>query len=434
MNKFLDEYTNKLFQYIYNKDSNGLISMLENDKQFETNFKNITSYEQLTKPVSNLLNSKFNYNQPNSEINSSIKIKKFLSDFLTYFLLYKNSINKKEYIQSFENMKNSFSNFTEFYLLYDESALSPLLKYFIRILYNTAEKCDESIKTSTNELKYTSDFGRLIISFFSKFSNIDDNTKYSVLFSVVCLMKTYFKLKTYRNSTTLVQWYIKKQFDKDEDNIPSSELCTFSFYQGRLALYELNLIDAQNILTKAFDICLQNINKSNSCFNNAKLIFEYLIPLNIFFGLLPSEKEIEKFKLDPKYIILVNSIRNGDVKKFDEVLEDLEDRFIDLGTFLIIGKFRPYVFRNLIKIIYDFIYDGTGGQIIMEIDLIHSILKNIYSFDIDKEELEINILGVLYRSLIGGYVHYKNKVIVFGKNNPFPNLKENFNKSYYKII
>ena len=40
-------------------------------------------------------------------------------------------------------------------------------------------------------------------------------------------MKTYFKLKTYRNSTTLVQWYIKKQFDKDEDNIPPSELCTF---------------------------------------------------------------------------------------------------------------------------------------------------------------------------------------------------------------
>ena len=54
MNKFLDEYTNKLFQYIYNKDSNGLISMLENDKQFETNFKNITSYEQLIQSVTNL--------------------------------------------------------------------------------------------------------------------------------------------------------------------------------------------------------------------------------------------------------------------------------------------------------------------------------------------------------------------------------------------
>ncbi len=115
------------------------------------------------------------------------------------------------------------------------------------------------------------------------------------------------------------------------------------FLSGRLTLYKLNLIEAQNILTKAFDICLQNIDKSNSCFNNAKLIFEYLIPLNIFFGLLHSENEIKKFKLDSKYIILVNSIRNGDVKKFDEVLEDLEDRFIDLSTFLIIGKFRAYV-------------------------------------------------------------------------------------------
>ena len=433
MNKFLDEYTNKLFQYIYNKDSNGLISMLENDKQFETNFKNITSYEQLIQSVTNLLNSKFN-NQQNSEIHFSLEIKKFLTDFLTYFLLYKNSINKKEYIQSFENMKNSFSNFCEFYMLYDESSLAPLLKYFIRILYNIGEKCDESNKISSNELKYASELGTIIISFFNKFSYVDDNTKYSVLFGVVCLMRIYFKLKNYRYSIPLVQWYNKKQFDKDEDNIPSSELCTFSFYQGRLTLYELDLLESQKILNKAFDICLQNINNSKSCFINAKLIYEYLIPLNIFFGLLPLEEEIEKFKLDPKYITLVNSIKNGDINKFDKVLDDLEDRFIDLGTFLIIGKFRPYVYRNLIKIIYEFIYDESKQTIIMELDLVHTILKNVYNYEIDKEELEINIIGVLYRGLIGGYIHYKNKVIVFGKNNPFPNLKETFNKNYNKII
>ena len=433
MNKFLDEYTNKLFQYIYNKDSNGLISMFENDKQFETNFKNITSYEQLIQSVTNLLNSKFN-NQQNSEIHFSLEIKKYLTDFLTYFLLYKNSINKKEYIQSFENMKNSFSNFCEFYMLYDESSLAPLLKYFIRILYNIGEKCDESNKISSNELKYASELGTIIISFFNKFSYVDDNTKYSVLFGVVCLMRIYFKLKNYRYSIPLVQWYNKKQFDKDEDNIPSSELCTFSFYQGRLTLYELDLLESQKILNKAFDICLQNINNSKSCFINAKLIYEYLIPLNIFFGLLPLEEEIEKFKLDPKYITLVNSIKNGDVNKFDKVLDDLEDRFIDLGTFLIIGKFRPYVYRNLIKIIYEFIYDESKQTIIMELDLVHTILKNVYNYEIDKEELEINIIGVLYRGLIGGYIHYKNKVIVFGKNNPFPNLKETFNKNYNKII
>ena len=407
--------------------------MLENDKQFETNFKNITSYEQLIQSVTNLLNSKFN-NQQNSEIHFSLEIKKFLTDFLTYFLLYKNSINKKEYIQSFENMKNSFSNFCEFYMLYDESSLAPLLKYFIRILYNIGEKCDESNKISSNELKYASELGTIIISFFNKFSYVDDNTKYSVLFGVVCLMRIYFKLKNYRYSIPLVQWYNKKQFDKDEDNIPSSELCTFSFYQGRLTLYELDLLESQKILNKAFDICLQNINNSKSCFINAKLIYEYLIPLNIFFGLLPLEKEIEKFKLDPKYITLVNSIKNGDVNKFDKVLDDLEDRFIDLGTFLIIGKFRPYVYRNLIKIIYEFIYDESKQTIIMELDLVHTILKNVYNYEIDKEELEINIIGVLYRGLIGGYIHYKNKVIVFGKNNPFPNLKETFNKNYNKII
>ena len=433
MNKFLDEYTNKLFQYIYNKDSNGLISMFENDKQFETNFKNITSYEQLIQSVTNLLNSKFN-NQQNSEIHFSLEIKKYLTDFLTYFLLYKNSINKKEYIQSFENMKNSFSNFCEFYMLYDESSLAPLLKYFIRILYNIGEKCDESNKISSNELKYASELGTIIISFFNKFSYVDDNTKYSVLFGVVCLMRIYFKLKNYRYSIPLVQWYNKKQFDKDEDNIPSSELCTFSFYQGRLTLYELDLLESQKILNKAFDICLQNINNSKSCFINAKLIYEYLIPLNIFFGLLPLEEEIEKFKLDSKYITLVNSIKNGDINKFDKVLDDLEDRFIDLGTFLIIGKFRPYVYRNLIKIIYEFIYDESKQTIIMELDLVHTILKNVYNYEIDKEELEINIIGVLYRGLIGGYIHYKNKVIVFGKNNPFPNLKETFNKNYNKII
>ena len=107
------------------------------------------------------------------------------------------------------------------------------------------------------------------------------------------------------------------------------------------------------------------------------------------------------------------------------------------------------VYRNLIKILYNIKYDDIKNDknieirnslgkkpFILEIEIILEVINKLYvnndkKFTID--DLVLEILGVLSKKIIAGYIHHVNKVIVFGKN-PFPNLKENLINNYDKII
>jgi hypothetical protein len=293
------------------------------------------------------------------------------------------------------------------------------------------------------------------MSFFSKFQNYNDeteNTKYAVFFSIVCLIKTYFILKNYRNSLPLVKWCETQKIisnNNDNKNISSSELCNYFYYNGRLSLYELNIITAHEKLTKAFEICICSKNNKKNFFNNASVLYEYLIPLNLFLGFIPNYEYIKKYKLNKNYLTLIDSFRNGNIILFEKSLDNLEDRIIQLGTFLILGKLKPYVYRNLIKILYNIKYDDIKNDknieirnslgkkpFILEIEIILEVINKLYvnndkKFTID--DLVLDILGVLSKKIIAGYIHHVNKVIVFGKN-PFPNLKENLINNYDKII
>ena len=110
---------------------------------------------------------------------------------------------------------------------------------------------------------------------------------------------------------------------------------------------------------------------------------------------------------------------------------------ISFGTFLIAGKLKPFVLRNLIRNIHISQEEELEKMKapVIKLEQILNVIKNVYKYEeIDIEELELSVIGVLYRGLIGGYVHHGNKVIVFGKKNPFPDLREVMKNNYSKII
>lgn len=425
MNTFFEEWISSFLQYLNENNPQGILSLFSATTQtFESKFKD-SPVPQLHNSISSLIKSKFTYqNQAPS----------YLTKFIVYYFLYKIRLYKNEYYTAYKNITDSFNNFCEFYGVYlsSRNCLLALQKHIISILYQTTLKADADLQKKKDTYDCVSDCGRTLISFFSKYSMNEEN-KLSVLYCVVCLMKIYFKLKTYRNSLTLITWF-EKSFTQDED-IPKSEFVTFSFYEGRLNLYELKLLDAQRILTKAFELCLQNENEN--AIKNAAIIYEYLIPLNCFSGMFPRTSALNKFHLNKKYATLCKAISNGDLGLFERTCDELEERLIQLGTFLIIGKLRPYVYRNLIAKIYSIMESDIEKMKtpFIKIEVILRIMQNVYGYkDVDMEELELSIIGVLYRGLIGGYVHNANKVIVLSKKNPFPELKEVIKTNYSKII
>jgi hypothetical protein len=297
----------------------------------------------------------------------------------------------------------------------------------MRSLLFTSSLADGELEKKKEKTYCVDECGRILISFFSKFQMSEE--KEPVFFCIICLMRIYFKLKNYRNSKTLVEWLDKTNLNLEE--LPKSEVTTFYYYSGRLALYEIKLMDSHRILTNAFNIC------KNDHFTNKKVILEYLIPLNLFYGIVPSNESMKSYNLE-SYIILVESFKNGDLTNFEKSVEALEERLISLGTFLIIEKLKGYVMRNLIKIIhknYFADYQNASTIPIIKIELIHRILKYCIGYkDMDIDELELYLIGMVYKGLISGYIHNTNKVIVFSKKSPFPKLSEVFKTNYNKIV
>ena len=89
----------------------------------------------------------------------------------------------------------------------------------------------------------------------------------------------------------------------------------------------------------------------------------------------------------------------------------------------------------MIKNVYEkkkFFFDSK--QPVIKLEHILEVAKELFNDNTTLDDFEKHIIGVLYRGLVGGYIHHNNKVIVFSVKNPFPELSINFDKNYDKIL
>jgi hypothetical protein len=76
----------------------------------------------------------------------------------------------------------------------------------------------------------------------------------------------------------------------------------------------------------------------------------YLIPIKILQGILPSEKMFERYPLLGKYYAdFTIAIRQGNLHLFDSTFSKLQKPLIALGTWLTIEKARSLVIRTLLR-------------------------------------------------------------------------------------
>ena len=117
---------------------------------------------------------------------------------------------------------------------------------------------------------------------------------------------------------------------------------------------------------------------------------------------------LSKIDLDTPYIDLINSVKNGDIIQFESFIENSMDRLIQLGTFLIIGKLRYYIFRNLLFYVYkaneeDIIKNNVH---VIKLNSIFNVLNNVYNCkDITMDDLYSKLL-YLQILLISSFSRY----------------------------
>jgi len=139
-----------------------------------------------------------------------------------------------------------------------------------------------------------------------------------VLYIVNQLFSMYFKLNTLRLCKNLTK-------PVESRNIHQSgtmgEMVTYRYYVGRLNMFE----DQYDLAEQNFDYALQHCHLSSVA--NKKRILNYLVPVKLLRGRLPTSELLAKYSLS-EFVSLANGIRTGNLLEFTNGLMKNQDLFI----------------------------------------------------------------------------------------------------------
>eukprot|EP00347_Sterkiella_histriomuscorum_P001298 403372576 len=250
-----------------------------------------------------------------------------------------------------------------------------------------------------------------------------DNRKFADFFISLRLIKLQFKLNNFKNTERFFKWIdtqAQPSIGYNMNMFPEKFRVMLSFFKGRYYLYKNEFSNARNELRQAFSNCHTDYPK------NKKKILKFLIPVEMNLNKFPSKLLLQKYQLN-EFIPLAESCIQGDLKKFEETIEQYMDTYVMSGVFLAVEKLRHLTIRNLIKKVALAIAKEPELQEGFE-DKPHIILiENIYHImnqwdqELDLDELECILANQIYLGYLKGYIMHDKRILVLGKkSDPFP--------------
>ncbi|CAK8687080.1 unnamed protein product [Clavelina lepadiformis] len=236
-------------------------------------------------------------------------------------------------------------------------------------------------------------------------SALEVSKKWGMLFLVNQLFKIYFRIGKIHLCKPLIR-AIESSNIKDEFTL--AQRVTYKFYVGRKAMFDSNFQMAEEYLSFAFSNC------HSSCRKNLRLILIYLLPVKMLLGHMPPFDLLQMHNL-MQFADIVKAVRTGQVQLLNEALLKHETFFIHTGVYLILEKLRAITFRTLFKRVSYIL--GTH-QIPLQAFL--SALQAQGIEDVDMDETECIVAGLIYAGNIRGYISHQHKKVVVSKVNAFP--------------
>nr|CAB3264702.1 PCI domain-containing protein 2 [Phallusia mammillata] len=234
---------------------------------------------------------------------------------------------------------------------------------------------------------------------------IDVSKKWGMLFLVNQLFKIYFRIGKLHLCKPLIR-AIESSNIKDEFSL--AQKITYKYYVGRKAMFDSNFTQAEEFLTYAYTNCHADAR------SNLKRILIYLIPVKMLLGRLPPIDLLHSHNLS-QYRDIVMAVRTGNVHLLNCTLLEHESFFIQTGVYLILEKLRATTFRTLFKRVSNIL--GTHQ---IPLQAFTEALHGQGITDIDMDETECIVAGLIYAGNIRGYISHQHKKLVVSKVNAFP--------------
>ncbi|XP_052782506.1 PCI domain-containing protein 2-like [Mya arenaria] len=238
-------------------------------------------------------------------------------------------------------------------------------------------------------------------------ASIEDTKKWGMLNLVNQLFKIYFKINKLPLCKPLIRAIDSLPM---KDRFSLAHLITFRYYVGQKAMFDGDFKKADEYLTFAFEHCHIKTQK------NKRLILQFLVPVKMLLGQMPKPGLLKKYNLIA-FQEVAQSVRSGNIRQLNEVMEKHELYFIKCGIYLILEKLKIIAYRNLFKKVYLIkkthqipVQSFTRALQWMEVD------------QIDNDETACIIANLICDSKIKGYISYQHQKVVVSKQNPFPQL------------
>jgi len=223
---------------------------------------------------------------------------------------------RKSFSEAFDIQRKIHSLFNATFSSSSGNWLVPTLHVVCRNTFHLACKADGDTTETNKELAVTS-----LQESFSR--TINDRTKYNpndpfsttaskkcgVLAIVNILLKAYFRLNKLRLCKNLLNPVELHSLHKNSGMV---QRIIYNYYIGRLHLFEDNFERAEECL----DFCMAN--ESNP--NNKRRILNFLVPVKLLRGRLPSRKLLEKYSMQ-SYMSLISGVKIGNLSEFSNALE-----------------------------------------------------------------------------------------------------------------
>jgi hypothetical protein len=315
---------------------------------------------------------------------------------------------------AFVSCKATTEAFVKDYRTCDTAWAIDALVRLVKNARELADVADAEAVAAKKKPERLHDAGALLMLVYRNSSNTSvKEKKRASLFLVVMLFKIYFKLNTLHLCKNLINAVNLPTFPPFE-GFPKSQRVTYSYYVGRLAVFDDDFEKAETHLTYAFEKCPRTHLK------NKTLTLKYLVPVKLALGKLPTKALLEKYGLD-EFVEIADALRQGNVRKLNDALAKFQVVFIMQGTFLVLERLRELAIRTLFVKVHAYCaakYPAKANQVSLALFL--RALHWLGCDEMDLDEVECVVANLIMRKRIKGYVSHEKRVVVLSKVSPFP--------------
>ena len=231
--------------------------------------------------------------------------------------------------------------------------------------------------------------------------------------------------------------------DKGYYGFPMSQLVTYKYYTGLLALYDEQYGRANACLSYALEHCHADYE------GNKRRILEALVPVRLLLGQLPSQKLLDRHGLQ-RYSGILEGVKTGNVTAFAHAMSAHREAFIASGVYLLLERLQLYTYRTLFrrivrlagstKINLSMLQAGLAAAAAAPVNLASSnggansssgssssgisSGSGIAAASMDIAEVECVVANLIYGKFIRGYLSHKPPVLVVAKSDAFRPLSE----------